>query len=257
MLKIKNFAKELLLLIKLHLIRNRKPLIKVIAAFVLICCFQYIEYGYKSAGRDILWLAIVVLSAVYALLISMNDYYRHNRSYTAQLLPATTKTKFVSEIIISLVIIPFVLISINTVIDCISFFVSDAEVYDCPFAQLGMGSADFIMIPLTIYFLVLANSWATLIKTRLNWTFIAMVAVSILAVAIMGYIGYMNDYPGVCCNFQPFDMSSYGGGWTKIEVKDSWASYTVSRLATIIWLWALPIASYIWAYFRFKEWESR
>ena len=132
MLALKRFLQEYWQLIKLHLIRNKRALFFTIAAFALVCGAKYLDNGYKYADRDIVWAAILVLSTAYALFVSMNDYYQHRRVYSAQLLPASHKAKFLSEITISLVIIPLVLSAISTVIDLGVFLKVDNEVYDCP-----------------------------------------------------------------------------------------------------------------------------
>ena len=256
MLKITNFAKELSLLIKIHLIRNRKALSLVVATFVLICCLVYIDSGYKYADRAIIVIASFILSAVYALLISMNDYYRHNRVYTAQLLPATTKAKFASEVIVSLIIIPVVLIVIGFAIDYGVYIASKAESYIFPIENWGSKITDILIIPFPLYFLIILNSSATLIKTRLNWIFLVMIALAILAMVPMSYIGAMSDYPGVDCYFYSI-RNGFQSAYTSVIVHSAWAGPNVTLWATRIWLWALPVACYIWAYFRFKEWESR
>ena len=255
MLALKRFLQEYWQLIKLHLIRNKRALFFTIAAFALVCGAKYLDNGYKYADRDIVWAAIVVLSTAYALFVSMNDYYRHRRVYSAQLLPASYKAKFLSEITISLVIIPLVLTLIHTAIDITAYLCVENEVYDCPLKQWNIGYANWLVIPATTYILIAANSVATLLKTRANWIFAAMLVVSFLALVLMDEIGLMDNYPGVDCYFRPIHIG--GRSYLSVMVHSAWAGPYVTLWATRIWLWALPIALYVWAYFRFKEWESR
>ena len=256
MLALKRFLQEYWQLVKLHLIRNKRALFFTIAAFALVCGAKYLDNGYKYADRDIVWAAIAVLSTAYALFVSMNDYYRHRRVYSAQLLPASHKAKFLSEVTVSLVMIPLVLTLIHTAIDLTAYLCVENEVYDCPLKQWNIGHANWLIIPVTTYILIAANSVATLIKTQRCWEIVAMLVISFLALLIMDKIGVMDNYPGVDCYFRPIhniNKSSY----TSVVVHSAWAGPYVTLWATRIWLWALPIALYVWAYFRFKEWESR
>lgn len=256
MLKFKTFMQEYWQLIKLHFANNKRTLLRVVAAFVLFCGAMYLGNGYRYANRDYVFVFMIVLSAGYALFVSMNDYYRHRRVYSAQLLPASSGAKFLSEITIPLIVIPLVLTIIHTAIDLTVFLCIDNEAYDCPLNQWGMGHIDWLVIPTMTYILIIANSVATLLKTRSNWIFAVMLGVSFLALLLMDEIGLMENYPGVNSTFFVFKMSGHNG-WTSIEVQESWGSPEFSLWATRIWLWALPIACYIWSYFRFKEWSSR
>ena len=243
-------------LIKLHLICNRRILLLIIAAFVLICGAQYFENGYKYADRDLSQCMILFLSVGYTLFISMNDYYRHRKVYSAQLLPASNGAKFLSEITIPLVIIPVALSAIFTAIDLAVFLSVENATYDCPLRQFIIGHVDWLVVPATIYILIIVNSFATLLKTRLNWIFAAMLGVSFLAFVLMTKIGVMDNYPGVSCYFRPIHSSS-GFSYTSVTVHTTWGGPGITLWATRIWLWALPIACYVWSYFRFKEWSSR
>ena len=231
-------------------------LLLFVGTFIFICGAKYLDNDYRHADRDIVLSAIIVLSTAYALCVSMNDYYRHRRVYSAQLLPASSGAKFLSEITIPLIVIPLVLTIIHTAIDLTVFLCIDNEAYDCPLNQWGMGHIDWLVIPAMTYILIIANSVATLLKTRSNWIFAVMLGVSFLALLLMDEIGLMENYPGVNSTFFVFKMSGRNG-WTSIEVQESWGSPEFSLWATRIWLWALPIACYIWSYFRFKEWSSR
>lgn len=256
MLALKRFLQEYWQLIKLHLIRNKRALFFTIAAYVVTCILCYRNSDYIYANRELVVVAIICLSAIYTLFVSMNDYYRHRRVYSAQLLPASHKAKFLSEITISLVIIPLVLSAISTVIDLGVFLKVDNEVYDCPLKSWNWGYANWLVIPATTYILIAANSVATLMKTQRCWEIVAMLVISFLALLIMDKIGVMDNYPGVDCYFRPIrniNKSSY----TSVVVHSAWAGPYVTLWATRIWLWALPIALYVWAYFRFKEWSSR
>ena len=243
-------------LIKLHLANNKRMLLCVVAAFVLFCGAMYLGNGYRSANRDYVFVFMVILSAGYALFVSMNDYYQHRKVYSAQLLPASGGAKFLSEITIPLIVIPLVLTLIHTVIDLTVFLRIDNEAYDCPLNQWGIGHIDWLVIPTTTYILIIANSVATLLKARVNWIFAAMLGLSFLALLLMNEIGVMDNYPGVSCYFRPirnFANSSY----TSVVVHSAWAGPYITLWATRIWLWALPIACSVWSYFRFKEWSSR
>ena len=243
-------------LIKLHLANNKRMLLCVVAAFVLFCGAMYLGNGYRSANRDYVFVFMVILSAGYALFVSMNDYYQHRKVYSAQLLPASGGAKFLSEITIPLIVIPLVLTLIHTVIDLTVFLRIDNEAYDCPLNQWGIGYADWLVVPFATYVAIIANSVATLLKTRVNWIFAAMLGLSFLALLLMNEIGVMDNYPGVSCYFRPirnFANSSY----TSVVVHSAWAGPYITLWATRIWLWVLPIACYVWAYFRFKEWSSR
>ena len=195
MLALKRFLQEYWQLIKLHLIRNKRALFFTIAAFVVTCILCYMDNGYKYVDRGLVVVAIICLSAIYTLFVSMNDYYQHRRVYSAHLLPASHKAKFLSEITISLVIIPLVLSAISSVIDLGVFLKVDNEVYDCPLKSWNWGYANWLVIPATTYILIAANSVATLLKTRANWIFAAMLVVSFLALVLMDEIGLMDNYP--------------------------------------------------------------
>ena len=147
MLKFKSFMQEYWQLIKLHLANNKRMLLCVVAAFVLFCGAMYLGNGYRSANRDYVFVFMVILSAGYALFVSMNDYYQHRKVYSAQLLPASGGAKFLSEITIPLIVIPLVLTLIHTVIDLTVFLRIDNEAYDCPLNQWGIGYADWLVVP--------------------------------------------------------------------------------------------------------------
>ena len=256
MLKFKTFMQEYWQLIKLHLANNRRMLLLFVGAFIFICGAKYLDNDYRHADRDIVLSAIIVLSTAYTLCVSMNDYYRHRKVYSAQLLPASNKAKFLSEVTVSLVIIPLVLTLIHTAIDLVAFLSIENEAYDSPLKQWGAGYADWLVVPVATYVAIIANSVATLLKTRVNWIFAAMLGLSFLALLLMNEIGVMDNYPGVSCYFRPirnFANSSY----TSVVVHSAWAGPYITLWATRIWLWVLPIACYVWAYFRFKEWSSR
>lgn len=255
MLAFRRFLQEYWQLIKLHLIRNKRALYFTIAASVVICILCYMDNGYKYVDRGLLIAAIICLSAGYTLFISMNDYYRHRSVYSAQLLPASHKAKFLSEVTVSMVIIPLILSAIFTAIDFAVFLNVDNAVYDCPLKSWNIGYANWLVIPATTYILIAANSVATLLKTRANWIFAAMLVVSFLTLVLMDEIGLMDNYPGVSCYFRPIHIG--GHSYLSVMVHSAWAGSYVTLWATRIWLWALPIALYVWAYFRFKEWESR
>ena len=243
-------------LIKLHLICNRRMLLFIIAAFVFICVAEYHEYGYKYAERDAIQSASIVLSIAYALFVSMNDYYRHRKVYSAQLLPTSNEAKFLSEITIPLVIIPMVLSAIFTTIDLAVFLSVNNQIYDCPLKQWNIGCADWLVIPASTYIFITANSVATLLKTRVNWVSAIMIGVSFLFLILMDKIGVMDNYPGVSCYFRPIHCAA-NNSYTSVMVHSAWGGSDITLWATRIWLWILPIACYVWAYFRFKEWSSR
>lgn len=257
MLNFKSFMLEYWQLIKLHLVRNKRALLLVIAAFVFICGAMYLGYGYKYAGRDVLFAAIIILSAGYTLIVSMNNYYKHSKVYSSQLLPASHKAKFLSEVTVSLIIIPLVLSAIFTAIDLVAFLGVNKAVYDCPLKQWNIGYANWLVIPATTYILIAVNSATMLLKTRVNWIFAAMLAISFLALLLMNEIGVMDNYPGVSCYFRPI-YSGTNSSYTSVVLHSAWwTNPYVILWTTRIWLWALPIACYVWAYFRFKEWSSR
>lgn len=190
-------------LIKLHLIRNKRAVFFTIAASVVTCILCYMDNGYQYVDRGLLVVATICLSAIYTLVISMNDYYRHRAVYSAQLLPASNGAKFLSEITVSLVIIPLILSAIFIVIDLAIFLKVDNAVYDCPLKSWNWGYANWLVIPATTYILIAANSVATLMKTQRCWEIVAMLVISFLALLIMDKIGVMDNYPGVSCYFHP------------------------------------------------------
>ena len=254
MLKFKSFMQEYWQLIKLHLIRNKRAVFFTIAASVVTCILCYMDNGYQYVDRGLLVVATICLSAIYTLVISMNDYYRHRADYSAQLLPASNGAKFLSEITVSLVIIPLILSAIFIAIDFAIFLKVDNAVYDCPLKSWNWGYANWLVIPATTYILIAANSVATLMKTQRCWEIVAMLVISFLALLIMDKIGVMDNYPGVSCYFHPIH-SFRGSAYTRVVAHSAWAGPLITLWATRIWLWALPIVCYVWAYFRFKEWE--
>ena len=256
MLNIKVFMQEYWQLIKLHLANNKRMLLCVVAAFVLFCGAMYLGNGYRYANRDYVFVFMVILSAGYALFVSMNDYYQHRKVYSAQLLPASGGAKFLSEITIPLIVIPLVLTLIHTVIDLTVFLRIDNEAYDCPLKQWNIGCADWLVIPASKYIFITANSVATLLKTRVNWVSAIMIGVSFLFLILMDKIGVMDNYPGVSCYFRPIHCAA-NNSYTSVMVHSAWGGSDITLWATRIWLWILPIACYVWAYFRFKEWSSR
>lgn len=241
-------------LIKLHIVRNKRAVFFTIAASVVTCILCYMDNGYKYVDRGLLVVATICLSAIYTLVVSMNDYYRHRAVYSAQLLPASNGAKFLSEITVSLVIIPLALSAISTVIDLAAFLKVDNAVYDCPLKSWNWGYANWLVIPATTYILIAANSVATLMKTQRCWEIVAMLVISFLALLIMDKIGLMDNYPGVSCYFHPIH-SFRGSAYTRVVAHSAWAGPLITLWATRIWLWALPVVCYVWAYFRFKEWE--
>ena len=254
MLKFKSFMQEYWQLIKLHLIRNKRAVFFTIAASVVTCILCYMDNGYQYVDRGLLVVATICLSAIYTLVVSMNDYYRHRSVYSAQLLPASHKAKFLSEVTVSLVIIPLILSAIFIVIDLAIFLKVDNAVYDCPLKSWNWGYANWLVIPATTYILIAANSVATLMKTQRCWEIVAMLVISFLALLIMDKIGVMDNYPGVSCYFHPIH-SFRGSAYTRVVAHSAWAGPLITLWATRIWLWALPVVCYVWAYFRFKEWE--
>lgn len=254
MLKFKSFIQEYWQLVKLHLIRNKRAVFFTIAAFVIICILCYMDNGYQYVDRMLLVVAIICLSAIYTLVVSMNDYYRHRAVYSAQLLPASNGAKFLSEITVSLVIIPLILSAIFIAIDFAIFLKVDNAVYDCPLKSWNLGYANWLIIPATTYILIAVNSVATLMKTRRCWEIVAMLVISLLALLLMNEIGVMDNYPGVSCYFHPIH-SFRGSAYTRVVAHSAWAGPLITLWATRIWLWALPVVCYVWAYFRFKEWE--
>lgn len=266
MLNIRQTTKEFFTLIKLHFIHNWQgiallPLMVVAAipdAMSIIEKADYIGGSLNTAMTNTLVAAFSMACLFYSALATFSMYKRRTTVHSTLLLPTSNGVKFLTELLCSAVLFPLYMFGI-----CYLFRLSVIAAAGIPensilsFTTEVMRNKDLLSIPTLPYIITLVNSLVMLEKSAKSWMFRALLVVIGITTFILiynfriVYISVPSDVVDKYVFYHQFDWSSHYQGIT-ISTK-AFAESVASTWITRLWILTVPIAAYIWAYYRFKE----
>ena len=263
---LKDRIKEIGRLIVLHFKQNWPYALAFIAGFTIITAYMYIDElinvpeslwkgievrHYKLIREDIIiWFLVAIL--LYSFVTMFRGYARRQRLHDTLMLPINRISKFLAEIICTLVIMPTVLVAIWASIDAIdiiyhsfpSEFHSMEWYYGGTFSETGFWYAHILI--LSIHSLI--TLWQASRDVKL------IIGICAVTVAMLFISGYTNI-------FYPFTFGDMNIYTDNIRPAYSNIGYINISILPIEWaqsiqlviLGAIPIALYSLAYYKFKE----
>ena len=261
---LKDRIKEIGRLIGLHFKQNWPYALAFIAGFTIITAFMYIDElinvpeslwkgievrHYKLIREDIIiWFLVAIL--LYSFVTMFRGYARRQRLHDTLMLPINRISKFLAEIICTLVIMPTVLVAIWASIDAIDIiyhsFPSEfhsMEWYYGSFSETGFWYAHILI--LSIHSLI--TLWQASRDIKL------VIGICAVTVAMLFITGYTDI-------FYPFTFGNINI-YTNIRVATSQINYLdisfipikLAKGIQFAFLGAIPFALYSLAYYKFKE----
>lgn len=256
MLNIKQAAKELFTLIKLHISHNWKiiAIIPLMAAITIPDAIELIRRHDTLTSNstlhisiaDNLIVALVFGCIIYSVLATFSIYKRRTMVHSTLLLPTTSGLKFASEILCTAVIFPIYLFSIFAII--YQIVIAYTGVPNILVENLIEDGRVFI-IPAIPYLIILFNSFMALMKSSLNWK-IVITGILMCAALFMMIIPHIESYTEEAIVLVHY----YHKVYQSIRVCTNAVSINETLIWLIrLWVWTAPLALYTWAYYRFKE----